>query len=168
MADPTARPRLIRFRPLALVGLILTGIAVGATLLLRARMPPPEATAVPAMVAPDAALGTPIARSGLVVTLDADPQAEGLVSVDIDVRDAMGAPVSAATVIITAAALDMRMDAVVEVADAGAPGRYGAALDLDMAGRWEVTAQVTLPGGATDLFTSLLTLTDGTLTMRLA
>jgi hypothetical protein len=162
MADATPRRRSIRSRSLALIGFGLAAIAVGTILLLHARIPPPAPTAQQPMAVPDAGLGTPIARSGLVVTLAADTLAEGPVSVDVDVRDATGTQVSEATVILTATSLDMRMDAVVEVADATAPGRYRAALDLDMAGRWAVTAQVTLPGGATALFPFLLSLTVGT------
>jgi hypothetical protein len=162
MPDPPARGRPILSRRLALGGLGLSVIAIGTALLLSVRMPPPVATAVPALFVPDAGLGTPIAHSGLVVTLHADGLAEGAVPVGVDVRDATGTPVSSATVILTAASLDMRMDDVVEVANAGAPGRYEATLDLDMAGRWQVTAQMTLPGGMTALFTTLLTLATGT------
>src|SRR5688500_13176482 len=135
MADATPRRRSMLSRPLVLAGLGLAAIALGTLLLLHARIPPPVPTVVPAMAVPGAGLGTPIARAGLVVTLVADALAEGPVSVGVDVRDAAGVPVSGATVILTAASLDMRMEAVVEAADAKEPGHYGAALDLDMEGR---------------------------------
>jgi len=160
LAPPRSRNRpgaLLR-QPAVLTVLSVAAIGLGVAILLWSRLPTPPVPGAPP-AAPAAGPGTPMAGGGLVATLHAAPLAAGRNALVIDVSDPRGTPIHGLTVLVTAASLEMRMETVASVAVERQPGHYTADFSLDMAGRWQVTIQVTRPGGTTATFSYQIALT---------
>jgi YtkA-like len=101
-----------------------------------------------------------VARAGPIVTLRAATLVGGPNTLEVDVTNTAASPITDATVVVTAGSLALDMGAVVAAAIAAASGRYEADVSLDMAGPWQITAQVTHPGGSTALFAFMFELAD--------
>ena len=94
----------------------------------------------------DAGFGTPAAAGGLMITLAADQTIAGPRVLTATLADAVGAPVTDATVTFAAQSLDMDMGTAQGTATMSAPGQYSATINMGMGGTWQVDVSVTRPG----------------------
>ncbi len=85
---------------------------------------------------------------GYAVTLKVTPATFGSNTFTVTVKDAQGAPVTGAAVVIAETMLDMDMGtqtAQLQPIGASAPGSYSGQADLTMAGHWQIAVKVLLP-----------------------
>lgn len=84
------------------------------------------------------------------ITLTAAQNQAGPVDLTIEVRDATGAPVDDATVLVLNQHLEMNMGVGVTAAAHTGAGRYLAKqVPMGMGGDWQVEVQITRPGHPT-------------------
>jgi hypothetical protein len=106
------------------------------------------AIASPESCATESVMGIPLAIDGLVINLTSDKDQAGPITLNIDVHDQDGAPVTGATVTLTASSLEMDMGANPHEAVEKEPGRYVAEqVPMGMGGSWRVEIDVHSPDG---------------------
>jgi len=92
-------------------------------------------------------LGTPVTASCLTVTLTAESTRAGPGTLTVNVRDAGGAPVSDADVVINTRHIGMDHGTSISETVASGPGTYVAErVSLGMGGAWEVQIVIARPG----------------------
>jgi len=111
----------------------------------------PPSVATPALVGGDGAapptLGTPVTASCLTVILTAESTRAGPGTLTVDVRDAGGAPVSDADVVINTRHIGMDHGTSISETVASGPGTYVAErVSLGMGGAWEVQIVIARSG----------------------
>ena len=98
--------------------------------------------------------GTPVVVDDLSVTILSDKTTAGPRAITAVIRDASGAPVNDASIVIRAHSLEMNMGETTSEAIATGDGRYLAdPLNMGMGGEWQVEIEVTLPGSDPVVFT---------------
>ena len=100
-----------------------------------------------------AGAGTPVTAGGLVVTLSLSSDQAAPQDIVVTVRDASGAPVDDATVVLVNTHLEMHHGDWTRVLVHDRDGRYlGAKVGMGMGGHWQTVIQITRPGESTVTF----------------
>lgn len=87
--------------------------------------------------------------SPLTITMQVtpDPPIVGMTTIDLQVRDLAGQPLTGATVEVEGSMTHAGMTPEVAAATEQAPGQYQAALSLSMSGDWLITVAVQMADG---------------------